>query len=64
MSDGAPRVMSPACVTTNVPVRQGLADWQVADLDPVQFHGGTLAGSAQHLLEIVAANLSSWWGGA
>lgn len=55
-----PAVIAPIVTSGMEPVVARLNEAQQA----VQFHGGTLTGSAQHLLELVAANLSSWLGGA
>ena len=55
-----PAVIAPIVNAGMQPVVERLNVAQQA----AQFHGGTLTGSAQHLLEIVAANLSSWLGGA
>ena len=55
-----PAVIAPIVTSGMEPVVERLNVAQQA----AQFHGGTVANSAQHLLEIVAANLSNWLGGA
>jgi NADH-quinone oxidoreductase subunit M len=55
-----PSVIAPIVQSGMEPVVDRL---QVAQ-QAAQFHGETLTGSAQRLLEIVAANISSWLGGA
>jgi NADH-quinone oxidoreductase subunit M len=55
-----PAVISPIVESGMEPVVGRL---QVAQ-QAAQFHGGTITGAAQHVIEIVAANIMSWLGGA
>ena len=55
-----PFIIAPIVQSGMEPVVARLQDAQQA----AHFHGGTVSGSAQQFLEIVAANLKNWLGGA
>ena len=55
-----PVVIAPIVESGMQPVVNRLAEAQQA----AQFHGGTVTGAAQHMIQIVAANVMAWLGGA
>ena len=55
-----PAVIAPIVESGMEPVVGRLQEAQQA----AQFHGGTITGAAQHMIEIVAANVMAWLGGA
>ena len=55
-----PVVIAPIVESGMEPVASRLQEAQQA----AQFHGGTVTGAAQHMIQIVAANVMAWLGGA
>lgn len=55
-----PVVIAPIVTSGMEPVVSRVQEAQQA----AQFHGGTVTGAAQHMIQIVAANVMAWLGGA
>ncbi|HMT21772.1 MAG TPA: hypothetical protein PKE20_11110, partial [Promineifilum sp.] len=55
-----PVVIAPIVESGMQPVVNRLAEAQQA----AQFHGGTVTGAAQHMIQIVSASVMAWLGGA
>jgi NADH:ubiquinone oxidoreductase subunit 4 (subunit M) len=55
-----PMVIAPIVESGMEPVASRLHEAQQA----AQFHGGSITGTAQQMLQIVAANVMAWLGGA